>query len=414
MLDRIQNTYNEFPRTFWVLMGSSFIDRLGGALLFPFFALYVTLKFNVGMTEVGFLFLIFATSGIFGSFLGGALADKFGRKSIMIFGLVVSATSSIMMAFVTDINVFYSIGAIVGLLSNAGGPAQQAMIADLLPKEKLTEGYGIWRVVANLAVTIGPALGGFVIAVSGEYLLLFVIDAVTSIITAFIVFRVIPETKPEKSEDQEEESLVQTIKGYNRVFQDRVFIAFIAISVIVITVYIQMNSSMPVYLRDTQGIGPEGYGYILSLNAGMVVLMQFWITRRLTGRAPLRMMALGALLYTIGFAMFGVDSGIYYYAFAMVIITIGEMVIVPVSQALAARFAPEDMRGRYLAMFGFSYAIPFAIGPLLAGLIMDNYDPHWVWYASGILGTIGVLGYLWLQNRVGDKLGKMDPAGDAV
>jgi MFS family permease len=190
--------------------------------------------------------------------------------------------------------------------------------------------------------------------------------------------------------------------------------AFIFISVLVVIVYVQMNSSMPVYLRDTQGISPAGYGYILSMNAGMVVLFQFWVTRRLTGRAPLQMMALGAFLYTIGFAMYGANAGLLYYAFAMIIITIGEMVFVPVSQAVAARFAPEDMRGRYLAMFGFSYSIPFAVGPLLAGLIMDNYDPHWVWYASGILGTIGVLGYLWLQTRIGDKLGRMDPAGDAV
>ena len=162
MFQRFRDTYNEFPRTFWVLMGSSFIDRMGGALLFPFFALYVTVRFDVGMTEVGILFLIFATSGILGSFLGGALTDKFGRKAMIIFGLIVSAGSSLLMAFVTDISVFYTLGAFVGLLSNAGGPAQQAMIADLLPKEKLTEGYGIWRVVANLAVTLGPALGGFV------------------------------------------------------------------------------------------------------------------------------------------------------------------------------------------------------------------------------------------------------------
>ncbi len=414
MLQKIRNTYDEFPVTFWVLMGSSFVDRLGGALLFPFFALYVTQRFDVGMTEVGVLFAIFSISGIFGSFIGGAITDKFGRKAMIIFGLIVSATSSMLMAFVTEISVFYIVGAFVGLLSNAGGPAQQAMIADLLPKKKLTEGYGIWRVVANLAVTLGPALGGFVIAFSGSFFLLFVIDAITSIITAIIVYRVIPETKPEIAEGESEESLMQTFRGYSRVFKDKVYIAFIAVSIIVITVYVQMNSTMPVYLRDIQGIGPEGYGYIISMNAGIVVLFQFWVTRRLTGRAPMHMMALGALLYTIGFAMYGIDAGIYYYAFAMVIITVGEMVIVPVSQAIAARFAPEDMRGRYLAMFGFSYSIPFAVGPLLAGLIMDNYDPHWVWYASGILGILGVFGYLWLQSKVGDKLGKMDPAGDAI
>jgi MFS family permease len=366
------------------------------------------------MTQVGILFAIFAMSGIAGSFLGGAITDKFGRKSMLLFGLVVSALSSLVMAFVNDLAVFYAIAAFVGLLSNAGGPAQQAMIADILPPKKLTEGYGIWRVVANLAVTLGPAIGGFVVASSNSYILLFVIDAVTSVITAGIVYAVIPETKPELAEDTEEESLVQTMGGYSRVFRDSVFMSFIIISILVIIVYVQMNSTMPVYLRDVQNISPAGYGYILSLNAGMVVLFQFWITRRLTGRAPLRLMALGALFYAVGFALYGVNSILYFYAFAMVIITIGEMIIVPVSQAVAARFAPEDMRGRYMAMFGFSYSIPFAIGPLLAGLIMDSFDPRWVWWASGILGIIGVLGYLLLDSRVGDKLGQMDAAGDAA
>ena len=414
MLQRVRSIYNEYPVTFWTLMGASFIDRLGGALLFPFFALYVTQHFNVGMTQVGILFAIFAFSGIAGSFLGGAITDKFGRKSMLLFGLVVSGLSSLVMAFVNDLAVFYLIAAFVGLLSNAGGPAQQAMIADILPPKKLNEGYGIWRVVANLAVTLGPAIGGFVVASSNSYILLFMIDAVTSVITAGIVYAIIPETKPELAEDKEEESLVQTMGGYSRVFRDHVFMSFIVISILVIIVYVQMNSTMPVYLRDIQGISPAGYGYILSLNAGMVVLFQFWITRRLTGRAPLRLMALGALFYAIGFALFGVNSTLYFYAFAMVIITIGEMIIVPVSQALAARFAPEDMRGRYMAMFGFSYSIPFAIGPLLAGLIMDAFDPRWVWWASGILGIIGVLGYLLMDSRVGNKLGMMDAAGDAA
>lgn len=412
MLQRIRATYNEFPRTFWTLMGTSFIDRLGGALLFPFFALYVTQHFSVGMTQVGILFAIFSISGIFGSFLGGAMTDKFGRKSMILFGLVVSALSSLSMAYVNELYVFYSVAAFVGLLSNAGGPAQQAMIADILPPEKLTEGYGLWRVIANLAVVIGPAIGGFVIAIYDSYFLLFVIDAVSSVITAIIVYFVIPETKPALAEGKEEESLVQTLGGYRKVLRDSVFMSFVIISVIVIIVYVQMNSSMPVYLRDVQGITPLGYGYILSLNAGMVVLMQFWITRRLTGRAPLRLMALGSMLYTIGFTMYGVNSTLLYYAFAMVIITIGEMVVVPVSQAVAARFAPEDMRGRYMAIFGFSYALPFAIGPLLAGLIMDAFDPRWVWWASGILGSIGVLGYLLLDARVGQKLGEMDAAGE--
>ena len=50
MLTQFRSTYKRYPREFWVLVMASFIDRLGGTLIFPFFALYITQKFNVGMT----------------------------------------------------------------------------------------------------------------------------------------------------------------------------------------------------------------------------------------------------------------------------------------------------------------------------------------------------------------------------
>jgi len=102
---------------------------------------------------------------------------------------------------------------------------------------------------------------------------------------------------------------------------------------------------------------------------------------------------------------------------SMVTITIGEMLVAPVGQALVANFAPEDMRGRYMAMFGFAGTIPFALGPLAAGLIMDNYNPHWIWYGSGILSMMAIAAYLFLHFRASERLAKMNstvqPENDA-
>jgi hypothetical protein len=67
-MDRALQLYREYPRDFWMMIAVNFVDRLGGSLLFPFFALYVTKKFNVGMTDVGVLFAIFSLSGFIGSF----------------------------------------------------------------------------------------------------------------------------------------------------------------------------------------------------------------------------------------------------------------------------------------------------------------------------------------------------------
>ncbi|MBC7250777.1 MAG: MFS transporter, partial [Anaerolineae bacterium] len=143
-----------------------------------------------------------------------------------------------------------------------------------------------------------------------------------------------------------------------------------------------------------------GFGYVLSLNAGMVVLFQFPITRWAKKYRPLLVMTMGTLLYAIGFALYGFVSAYGLFLLAMAIITIGEMLVVPISQALVAQFSPEDMRGRYMAVFGFSWVIPSAIGPLLAGLIMDNANPRWVWYAAGLVGLAAATGFILLQRRI--------------
>ncbi|MEE8122410.1 MAG: MFS transporter, partial [Anaerolineales bacterium] len=132
----------------------------------------------------------------------------------------------------------------------------------------------------------------------------------------------------------------------------------------------------------------------------MVVLFQFPITRVIEKLPPMRMMALGSALYAVGFAMYGFVSTYTLFLLAMGIITIGEMLVAPVGQALIARFAPEDMRGRYMAIAGFSYGIPYAVGPLFAGLILDNADPRLLWWAAGIVGMMAVSMFLWLHRKL--------------
>lgn len=178
-----------------------------------------------------------------------------------------------------------------------------------------------------------------------------------------------------------------------------------------------LNTTLGVFLRDTFSVPEVRYGGLLSLNALMVVLFQFPITRRIENKPPMLMMAAGMVLYTIGFAMFGFISTTLFFAIAMAILTVGEMLVAPVSQSLVAYFSPEDMRGRYMAIFGISGALPFAIGPLLAGLILDNAaDQRILWYAVGIVGVFATLGFLWLHRKTAETTphGEREIAPEAV
>jgi len=399
LLARPRSLYNDYPTQFWTLILGAFIDQVGGALIYPFFTLYITRRFDVRMKEVGLVFGLFALSSVVGSTLGGAMTDRLGRKGMLIFGLVGSASATLLMGLANTLGIFMVSTLLVGLLAQAGGPAQQAMVADLLPPEKRAEGFGILRVMANLAVTIGPAIGGLLAARS--YLLLFVCDVAASLITAVFLFFAIRETKPETRVDEEIETVAQTFKGYGLVLQDAVFVLFMLASILRAFVGMQLTTTLPVYLRDIHGVAERGFGTILSLNAAMVVLFQFPISRRISRYSPLGVMAVGMALYALGFGTYGFVSSYTLFLVAVAVLTVGEMMTAPVAQSLASQMAPEKMRGRYMAVYGFSWVIPAAAGPTLAGLAMDYADPRWVWYGTSTVGLAAAGVYLLLRRRAG-------------
>jgi len=75
----------------------------------------------------------------------------------------------------------------------------------------------------------------------------------------------------------------------------------------------------------------------------------------------------------------------------------------PTSQTLAAGFARTDMRGRYMAVFGLSVSLPNALGPLAAGIVLDNYRPNLLWLLSASLCAISATGFYALHLKLGSQ-----------
>ena len=397
----LEQLYREFPSRFWVVVGVHFIDKIGGTLVFPFFALYITGKFNVGMTEAGILLGVLSLAGILGSVVGGALTDRWGRRRLILFGLVASAMSALTLGSVNKFAWLFPAAAFVGLFSEVGGPAHAAMIADILPKEQRQEGFGILRIVGNMAWLVGPTVGGFVARTS--FFALFVVDAAISCVVALLFYRFMAETRPAPHEKHVDEGLIETFRNYRLVLADKAFVGFLAAAVLMGMVYIQMYNSLSVYLRDNHGIDPQGYGFLLTASAITVICFQFWTMRVIKKRPQFVMMALGTVFYLIGFGMFGLVSAYWAFVAAVVIITAGEMIVMPTSQSLAAGFAKTDMRGRYMAVFALSISVPAAIGPLAAGIVLDNYRPNLLWYLSALFCAVAASGFYMLHLKLGKQ-----------
>lgn len=399
MLSNFRKVYNEFPRRFWGVTAVSFIDSVGATLLFPFFALYITQKFSVGMVQAGLVLGTFSIASFVGSLIGGALTDRLGRKKLILFGLIASAITTLGLGFISDFVLLFPMAFVIGLLSDVAFPAHQAMIADILPENQRQEGFGLMRVVRNLAWIIGPSIGGFLANI--DFFWLFVTDALVSCIVALLFLVYIPETKPAAKEGDKPETMAQTFGGYTKVLRDSAFVAFIFALILMGLVYVQMYNSLSVFLRDEHGISPQGFGFLLTLSAIIVILFQFWTTRMIKTRSPFLLMAVGSLFYLVGFGMYGFVSVYWLFVVAIAIVTIGEMIVMPTSSALAANFAPEAMRGRYMAIFSLVWVVPFAVGPTAAGLILDNYDRNLLWVIGGGLCAVAALAFYLLHLRLG-------------
>lgn len=412
----LRDYIRKYPK-FGIVALATFIDTFGQYLLFPFFGYFVTSRFDVAFTEIGLMFTFFGVGGIVGGFIGGALADKIGRKFVVIFGLVASALTTVVMPFLGDIRWFYGISIASGLLGAVGEPGRQAMVTDLIQTEDRPKGFGILRITTNLSAIIGPMVGGFLSSVLDSYLILFIIDAVTSTITAIIFFIKVPETKPETkpetipdnnpeinsdienstSAQKKDKGFMSIIRGYIDVFKDGAFMFFLLISIFVALVYMQMHGTLSVYLLDIHSFPEWGFGMLLSINGLLVVILQFWISNKIKDYPPIIMLAVGTLIMTIGFTMFGFVSTMVGFIIAMVLITIGDMLSAPFNMSVAGLFAPEDKRGRYMAVHSFSWMAPSLFGLLVAGIIMDGINPAAVWYIAGILGLVATFGFVGLH-----------------
>ena len=139
------------------------------------------------------------------------------------------------------------------------------------------------------------------------------------------------------------------------------------------------------------------------LNTLMVVFLQIPITHKVSKAPLLGVMIAGNAFYLIGFGSYGLSPSVPLFIIAMVLITLGEMLVIPTSQALTALLAPSDMRARYVAAERFNWIIAQAC-PSAAGAIMDRFDSRWVWYGCSIISAISIAGFYGLHLHARKRL----------
>ena len=395
MLDRIRKNTSGYPRQFWTLFWGQLINSTGNAMVWPFLTIYMREHLSVPLTTITLLFTLNAAAGVLATSIAGPAVDRFGRKSVMVLSMLGSCLVFLAATRADTLAAWAVLMAALGVIWPLYRVGADAMVADMIDPARRAGAYALLRVVSNLGIAVGPMVGGFISGISYTYA--FLAAAGANLIFFVLILARVKETLPPRQESIEH---VKTDRGYGPVLRDRGFLVFCAVYVLATMPAPMMMMLLPVYAKENFGVPVSQYGFIMATNAIMVVLFQYSVTRKSEDFPPLRVLALGALLYAAGVGSVALGQGAPAFVVSMAILTLGELLLVPTATALAANLAPPDMRGRYMGIFGLTWSIGFGIAPVIGGVLNDRVAPVAIWYGGLLMGLTAAAGLMLLERRL--------------
>jgi MFS family permease len=393
MLTRARSLSSSYPRQFWLLFWGMLVNASGASMVWPFLTIYLRERLDVPLTTVALMLTANSLAGLVSGSVAGPVVDRFGRKGAMVLSLMVSSVVMLGMSRADNLTEFLALMLLAGAFQPLYRVGVDAMVADLIPASERPGAYALLRMIANLGVAIGPAVGGFVASVS--YTIAFYVAAGAHALFAGLLLVFARETLP-----RGEHGPAPRLEGYTRVLRDRPFLAFCGAYALAGVAYSLMMVLLPVYAKENFFVPERAYGFIMATNAAMVVLLQYATTRRTRRYAPLPVLAVGSAFYALGVGMVGLSAGFFGFWLAMVILTVGEMIMIPTSTALTANLAPADMRGRYMSVYALTWGVGFGIGPVIGGLLNDNLAPVAIWAFGGLVGGLAAVAFVALSRRI--------------
>jgi MFS family permease len=388
MINRLRNTIAEYPTQFWLMGVGLFISSAGSSMIWPFLMIYVSEKLLLSLSTVSTLITINAVMGLFSSFAAGAVSDKVGRKLVMIVSLAVNGLGYL---FMSQAHTYLGF-AVLMVFMGASNPLYQvgsdAMLADMIVPEKRTNAYAIIRMINNAGIAIGPAVGGFVASRSYSYAFL---GAAIGMITysLLLIFRA-RETLNKAYLSNKVQP--ETLGGYDRVFRDRPYVVFALLVGLGLVAPSMLWTLLSVYTKQNFGLPENLYGWLPTTNALMCVFVQFPVTRISRRFRPLSVIGVGMLIYSVGVGSAALMHSFWGFWGSMVLMTFGELTLIPTVSKFIADLAPADMRGRYMSFYWFAWGIARGAGPLIGGFLNDNINPRSIWIGGLIIGLISAIG----------------------
>jgi len=384
------NSFKDLSPEVWWLALITLINR-AGTMVIPFLSLYLTQDLGLTLENVGVIMSCFGLGSLLGSWIGGKLTDLLGYYRVMVGSLIITGILFVLLQFLTSywsvcIGIF-----VLMVFADAFRPASYVALSAYSRPENKTRSVTLIRLAINLGFSAGPALGGLLISSLGYYGL-FWADGSTCILAGLLLIFVL---NPKKAKVQD------TLKNKHpkSAYKDGTYWIFIISMMLFGFVFVQYFSTVPLYYNEARALNEYQIGLLLAMNGFLIFVFEMPLIKYLEVRSWSRVsnMIAGLTLVGLSFAVLNLFSWAGILVVGMLLMTLGEMIAFPFSNAFAMDRAKRGNQGEYMALYTMAFSIShiFAHNSGMQSIAAFGYEI--TWYAATLVSLVGILLLLYLR-----------------
>ncbi|WP_299162250.1 MFS transporter [uncultured Tenacibaculum sp.] len=377
------NTFKGLSSEVWWLSLITLINR-AGTMVIPFLSLYLTKSLDFTLKDVGWIMTCFGLGSVIGSWLGGKLTDKIGFYKVMKTSLFLTGLLFIALQYITTFTGFCVGIFLVMLVADTFRPAMFVALSAYSKPENKTRSVTLIRLAINLGFSAGPAVGGIIITSLG-YNGLFWVDGVTCILATFLLINVL---NPKKSKVVDEVKVENPVS----VFSDKAFWVFFVAMFIFGFVFLQYFSTIPLYYKDAHHLSELEIGLIMGMNGFLIFILEMPLIKWLeeSKYSKERLMFVGLLLTGISFLVLNLTGWVGVLIVGMLLMTIGEMIAFPFSNAFVMERAKKGNQGEYMAYYSIAFSAAHIFGHNSGMQMVDALGFDNTWWVITLMSLIGL------------------------
>ena len=406
------------PLMFWGLWVTLLILWMG-RFVTSFLSMYLVSDMHVSAGVAGTIVSMYGFGGIFGCLYGGALSDRFGRPAMIVIGNLGSAAMLVLLAFIGNPWIMAIALLVYGAISSMPTPAVAAYVSDVVPFRKQKRAYSLQTWAANFGFAIGPIIANQLVKIS--YALMFYAEAAVlafATILMIVFFKevglgkrprgeVAPARASQAAESAAGNAVEHAVKqtgesqrpqrfsvwrSYRRACADGALMSMVVLMFLYTLAYYQIVSGLPISMTQI-GLGTDEYSSLLTINGGLLCLLQIPAIGLFQRMSNTRVLVLGMSITAVGYAFqIGANSWVT-FAIATVLWTLGELGTFPIAATTVANIAPKDVRGTYQGLYNLVWSLSNAFSPLVGGWILNAFGSRVLWICCTVMFVIVAIGF---------------------